>query len=367
MSSLAEEIGSSAIGFFSGITSSVGIIAIIVFVIAITIVGLIAMILLKRRFDFEGSGEQLGHMDIHIMGKYSLVGNVAEWEMIDPEQLDLLKHADEKLRIVPDVIRQMQNEKSLFIYTIKTTDDSDILDKFGNRIFIISSGNLKSDIYSYTSQKGKFTLRSILSKEKTRHVVAYSSAKKIQVLNEDKNIDDWWIIAPLPMVANKDMIGFDSKAIHGMTHYIEIKEITNAKALAHSLDFVPFVTNALLKNETIKKELEETNKQLELLHKENSSVNQKLQKKKMQLGQKPYVINGKLDEKKHESMNIIMMIVAVVMGAMSAMYMPQFFPNMTEQSAQFIGMVIAIVIIGVIGYYMNNKKPEPVEDNVRND
>lgn len=363
---LAEEIGASASGFFSGLTTSAPIIVIITILIAVAFVGLVIVILLKRRFDFEGHGEPIGHYNISIMGKYQLIGNLAEWEMVDPEQLDLLKQ-EEKLALVPDVVKQMYNEKTLFIYTMKSPDDSDILDKFGNRTFIISSGDLKSDKYSWTSQKGKFTLRSLFSKEKTRYAVAYSSARKIQVLNEDRNLDDWWVISPMPMVASKEMVGFDNRAVNGMTHHIEIREIVNAKALAHSLDFVPFVTNALLKNEHLRKELAETNSQLEKVNVELRSMNQKLQKKKMQLGQKPYVINGKAVETKHESMNLIMMIVAVIMGAMAVMYMPSFFPNMAVQSAQFLGMVIAIFIIGGVGYYQNKKKPEPVEEQIRNE
>ena len=363
---LAEEIGIGVVGFASSLTSSFGLIAIIVFLLAIGFVGLVIIILIRRRFDFEGHGEPLGHYSIEIMGKYSLIGNLAEWEMVDEEQLNLLKQ-EEKLAIVPDVIKQMYKEKTLFIYTMKSPDDSDILDKFGNKVFIISSGNLKSDVYSWTSQKGKFTIRALFTKERTKFVIAYSSAHKVQVLNEDRNIDDWWIISPLPMVDQKQVIGFDGRAVGGMSHHIEIREIQNAKALAHSLDFVPFVTNALLKNEHLRKELDETNKQLEKLHVEFRSVNQKLQKKKMQLGQKPYVINGKLEEKKKESMNIIMMIVSVILGAMSAMYLPQFFPNMAVQSAQFIGMVIAIAIIGGIGYYQNTRKVETDEEVVKYD
>ena len=364
--SLAEEIGIGVTGFASSLSSSVGMIAVVVFLLAMGFVGLIVYILVRRRFDFEGHGEPIGHYNITIMGKYSLIGNLAEWEMVDEEQLDLLKQ-EEKLKIVPDVIKQMYKEKTLFIYTMKRPDDTDILDKFGNRTFIISSGNLKSDVYSWTSQKGRFTIRSLFSKEKTRYVTAYSSAHKVQVLNEDRNTDDWWIIAPLPMVDQKQVIGFDNRAVGGMEHHIEIKEITNAKALAHSLDFVPFVTNALLKNEHLRKELDETNKQLAKANVEISSINQKYQKKKMQLGQKPYVINKKIDEKKKETMNILMMIVSVILGAMAVMYMPQFFPNMAVQSAQFIGMIIAIVIIGGVAYYMNNKKSEPAEELVNSD
>ncbi len=352
---IAEDISSGASGLFSELLSGTSTIAIIIVVIALAFVTLTVLIQLRRRFDFEGSGSPIGHYRIDIMGKYALEGNLAEWEMIDDEELDLLKQ-EEQLKVVPDVLKQMYREKTLFIYTMKNPDDSDIMDKFGNRIFIISSGNLKTDVYSWENQKGKFTWRSLLTKERTRNVVAYSSAKKVQVLNEDRNLDDWWILSPLPMVQEKEVVGFDNRAIGGMTHHIEIKEITNAKALASALDFAPFVTNALLKNEHLRNELNETTRQLEKTITDLHESNQKVQKKKRQLGQKEYVVSGKVESLHKEKQNVMMAIVAVILGSMAVMFIPDFFPKLPEQTAQFIGMIIALIIIGGLAYIQNKSK-----------
>ena len=235
--------------WFEGLISSVGYLAIILLLFVVAFGAVITIVWLRRKFDFEGSGEPIGRVHIEIMGKYALEGNLAEWQMIDPEQLDLLKQHEE-LKVVPDVLKQMYKEKQLFIYTLKNPDDSDIMDKLGNRTFIISSGDLKTDTYSWFSQKGKFTFRSIFTKEKTRNIVVYSSAKKVSVLNEDRNLDDWWIMSPLPIVEQKSVVGFDGK-IGDMAHHIEIKEITNGKSLASALNFTPFVTDALSKNDFV--------------------------------------------------------------------------------------------------------------------
>lgn len=353
---LASGIAQGASEFASGLTQSVGIIAISLLLFVVGFIALLVIILLRRKYDFEGSGDPIGHIRIEIMGKYPLEGNVAEWQMIDDEQLDLLKQ-DENLNIVPDVIKQMYKENQLFIYTMKNPDDSDIKDTFGKRTFIISSGNLKSDLYSYEPTKAKFTFRSIFSKEKTKHVVAYSSAKKVQVLNEDRNLDDWWIISPMPLVAPKEVMGFDNRAVGGMTHHIEIKEIHNAKALASALNFIPFVTDALSKNDYLKKELAETQAHLDKRTSDLTTANQKLQKKKRQLGQKPYVVRGKTEQTRQEKQNVVLMVVAVVLGGMAVMFVPTFFKNMALQSAQFLGMVIAIAIIGGMAYMQNKQKP----------
>lgn len=351
--------------FFEGLVSSVGYIAIILLIIVLAFVGLIVIVILRRKFDFEGSGEPIGRVHIEIMGKYALEGNLAEWQMIDPEQLDLLKQHDE-LKLVPDVLKQLYKEKNLFIYTMKNPDDSDILDKIGNRTFIISSGDLKSEKYYWYSQKGKFTFRSIFSKEKTRNIVAYSSARKVQVLNADRNLDDWWLLSPMPIVANKEMIGFNNKVVDGMTHHIEIKEITNGKALASALNFIPFVVDALSKNDYLKKELAETIDHLDDRTKQLLQSNQKLQKKKRQMGQKPYVVKGKSESITKEKTNAMMAIISVIMGALTVMFVPNFLSNMPVQSAQFVGLVIAVIGIGGVIYIQGKSKPHEdieVDDN----
>ena len=358
LQSMAERLAGGAGDFFSTLTSSIGIIAIIGLLIAGAFGGLMLIIFLKRRFDFEGAGEPIGHVHIDIMNKYILEGNLAKWQMIDDEQLDLLKKEDDSLSIVPNVIRQMFKEGTLWIYTMRSPDDSDIRDKFGNRTYIISSGDLTSDKYSWFSQKGKFTWRSLLTKEKTRYIVAYSSFKKMQIMNEDRNLDDWWIIAPIPIVGLTEEIGYDSRVMGGMRHNITIKIIENAKALATGLNYLPFVADALSKNDYLVKERDKVNELLEQRTKQLLEVNQKFQKKKRQLGQKPYVVSGKGEETKKVQQNVMMMLVSVVMGSMAVMFIPDFFKNMPTQSAQFLGMIVAVVIIAGLAYMQNKAKPE---------
>lgn len=349
--------------WFEGLISSVGYLAIILllFVVAFSVV--ILIVWLRRKFDFEGTGEPIGRVHIDIMGKYALEGNLAEWQMIDPDQLDLLKQHDQ-LKVVPDVLKQMYKEKALYIYTLKNPDDSDIMDKLGHRTFIISSGDLKSEKYSWFSQKGKFTFRSIFTKEKTRNCTVYSSAKRVQVLNEDRNLDDWWIMSPLPIVALKENVGFDNR-VGEMAHYIEVKEIVSGKQLAHAVNFTPFVTDALSKNDYLIKELNETKEHLADITKRLLEANQKLQKKKRQLGQKPYVVRGKKEESTKEKQNVMIAIVAVVIGSMTVMFAPNFLSNMPLQTAQFVGMIVGVLAIGGIIYMQNKQKP-PSEIEVDN-
>jgi len=364
LQSIGETIASGASDWLSTISSSIGIIAVIVLLLAGGFALLMFIVWAKRRFDFEGEGDPIGRCHIEIMGKYALEGNVAKWQLIEDEQLDLLKE-DETLGAVPDVIRQMYNEGNLFIYTMKSPDDADIRDKFGNRTFIISSGDFTSDKYYWYSQKGKFTFRSIFSKEKTRNLAVYSSAKKIQVLNEDRNLDDWWVMSPIPVVDPKEEWGFNSKAVGGMRHNITIKIIENAKALASALNFLPYVIKAETVNKFLKQENAKKDEIIEERTTQLYTANQKVQKKTRQLGQKHYVVGGKVEETKKTQQNVMMMLVSVVMGSMAVMFVPDFFKNMPEQSAQFLGMIIAIVIIVGMAWAMNKKKPEDEQEVVQ--
>ena len=52
----------------------------------------------------------------------------------------------------------------------------------------------------------------------------------------------------------------------------------------------------------------------------------------------------------------MMSLIAVILGAMAVMFIPDFFPKLATQTAQFVGMIIAIVIIGGISYMQNKNK-----------
>ena len=173
----AEQIGTTVTGFFGNFVEGLGIFAILLFIGAVAFALLVGVILIRRRFDFEGSGEPLGHINIDIMGKYMLSGNLARWEEVDDEQLELLK-GEAPLVAVPDVLRQMYKEKNLFIYTMKSPDDTDILDKFGKKTYIISSGDIWSEKYSWESQKGKLHYVLYLSEKGKRTVLHFIQPKK---------------------------------------------------------------------------------------------------------------------------------------------------------------------------------------------
>ena len=75
---IAEDISSGAGGLFSELLQGTSTIALVLVIIAVAFIGLIVIVQLRRRFDFEGSGSPIGHYSINIMGKYSLEGNLAE-------------------------------------------------------------------------------------------------------------------------------------------------------------------------------------------------------------------------------------------------------------------------------------------------
>ena len=358
--SIADQIVDGVSGITSVLAGGLGFIAILVLIIAIGFVVLVIAIILRRKFDFEGSGERLGRFRLIMMGKPILEVNLAKWEMINDDGLRALAN-DPDLVFVPDIIKQMYNEETLHIYTAKITDEFDSLERYGNRTFIISSGKLESDEFSWVDQKSKLTLRTLFTKEQTRNVVIFYSVKKVEVLNEDRNMDDWYIVTPIPFSKSKQMIGFNSKAVEGFSHHIELREITNADVLAKALDFAPYVADAESKNKHLRDELKKTTELLDITRSKLGSVNQKLNKKKLQLGQKEYVINKREEVEKEEKLNLAFLIMSVFMGGLAVMFVPNFFKNLDMQTAQVVGMIIAVLIVGGFAY-IQRKKPTKKEE-----
>jgi len=268
---------------------------------------------IKRKIDYEG--EEIGLFDIMIMGKYVLQGNLSINDSFDIENLEVLaeeaqrekkenKTGKSSLEIIPQVIMQMMKEGKVFIYYYKVTDDSEILDKLNSRTRIISSGQLESNEFSWLEQRGKRSIRSVLRKEKRRQVVVYHSAKRYEIMNEDENYDDWWIVSPIPKVEAEQHFGFNSKAVGGMEHHLFLNLIQGGKNLASIASYISSLTDAITKAEFYKQQY----KNFQEIHKkvvqEKIALNGEINRLKMLLSQKKYVDYGKEELLKKQASDI---------------------------------------------------------------
>lgn len=325
--------------------------------IAVIVVGFIVGTHFKKKFDYDGSGEAHGYYEITRNGTYPLRGNMATYDMVDDDELKLISEQVPEYENFYDVIMQMKKEGNFHPYTFKITDDSDIQDKLGSRARILSAYPLESQDIYWTAQKGKLTLTSILRKEKTRYLYAIKS-KKITVINEDKNEDDWYVIVPFPRVVSNKTVGFGN--IEQLQTTVYLKNITNASALISRANMAGFVADAVTKNQYLIDEKESAEKYLDERIGELKTTNQKVQRLNYLLSQKKYVDRGKVEVKKPEANDLAFMLGGMIVTFVLMLLFPSFLPDIPN--SQLIGFGVSLLVMGVIWKIQRDKKPKVEED-----
>lgn len=354
---LAESLGETA----SGLASGAGIFVIIAIIIGFAFLSIVIMITFRRKFDFKGTGHQLGHYLMILANKYPVEMNIAEWDELDDSDLDLLEKSPEKeFEVYADVVRQMRKEGNIHIYTGKITDDSEIEDELAKNIYLISPYDLDDKKYYFESQKAKFTWRTLFQKDKTRVVETYSPVDIIPVYNEDQNEDDWIFIVPVSYEKPKtNIVGFDSRAVTKHMYYITPKQITNPDKLAYGSSYMPYV----IKTKKEFKQLLEENKALEEWGEERSaevqSKQQTIMRKNRKLGTKEWVITSKKIKEKEMKVNMAWVIGAIFIGGI----LPKMLESYLEsQTALFVGLGIAMGIIGIAYHFTYGRKKDNDDD-----
>ncbi len=336
--------------------------------LAIAVVSFGTYIHYKKKFDFEGSGRQLTNYLINITGKYPIGVNLAEWDEVDDYDLDLLENDESKeFEFQADMLRQMRKEGKLHIYTGKITDDDMIEEDIEGRVFFISPVDLDDKQYYYESQTSKFNFRTFFQKEKTRIVTSLEPTDVLHVYNEDRNYDTWYVLIPLPRTMKKDKnhyeMGFDSKIISDHTYNMNISHIVNAKPLATTLSYLPYVIKS---KKEIAVLLEEDKAKEEIIDELSASVqskNQVIQRKNRKLGAKAWVIISKTEKIREMKINMMWVVGGVFAGWITPQIMKSFMPNLHDTTGAMIGLVIAIVTIGLAYKFFTKQKSEPDDDS----
>ena len=302
MVSLGEQlIRNLSAGASEGAEVNLGWVIWLVFAIAGFVVFFIIGSYFKKKFDFDGSGETHGYFEITRNGTYPLRGNLATYKMIDDDELKLISKHIPEFKNFYDIVQQLKREGNLYLYTIKITDDSDIQDKLGTRARIMCAYPLESSDIHWLAQKGKLTFTSILRKEKTRYLYAVKSFKK-QIMNEDRNKDDWYVLVPFPRTIKKETtVGFGN--LEELKTTVYLKEITLANALMERFNIQGYVADAVIKNEFLISEKESIEDILKERTDQLKTSNIRINKLNYLLSQKAYVQGGKSEVKKQEAYN----------------------------------------------------------------
>lgn len=356
-----QDITESFADVATNLAGGAGVLVLIAIIIGGTFLSIVIVIVLRRKFDFEGTGHQLGHYMLILADKYPIEANIAEWDEVDDSDLDLLERSEEKdFEVYADVIRQMRKEGNIFIYTVKITDDSEVEDELGKRTFIISSEDLDDKKTFFESQKAKLTWRSLFQKEKTRIVQTFSPVDIVTVYNEDKNEDDWIFIVPQRNEKPKtNVVGFDSRAITKHSYYITPKPITNAEKLAYGSSYMPYVIRTKREFDQLLQENKALEETVEERSAEVQSKQQVIQRKNRKLGTKEWVITSKTVREKDMQVNMAWVIGAIFVGGV----LPKIFGSYIENdtTALFIGIGVAMGFIG-LAYKLTYGKKKTEED-----
>lgn len=365
LQSAGEQVASGIGIIIEGFYGTLGIVAIAVIIGMGLLVGLGIIIYIKKKFNFEGTGKPIGHFKIIIQDGDTLEGNVSRWEEVTDDEFEMIAEAEPDFELMPDILRQMRVTEEVGIYRFKNTDDTDVLETMGKHIYLIVSGKIESDMYSYVVGNANFTWRSIFSKEATRNVLAFNCSKKVTIINQDRNKDDWYFIVPVPSVRPKTgVIGFDSRMIKGMQYYIDERPITNAKPLAMRLSYSVYVKKSEEVNQQLRDELAQKDKLLTERTTQLNARNVKLAGKSLKLATKDWVVDSKVKIEERVTISLMHVLGALGFGGIMVIMLPTIFPSVALLQMQFVALMIAIIVIGVAFKYGLMQTQKVDDDNV---
>ena len=336
-----------------------------VIIIVVIVGGYLALKLWGSKFSYEGE-DAIAPYAFHWMSKYGTVeGNLSHNDSFDEEvMINIEQHSD--LKMFPDIIRHMIKQKKINVYNFKMTDEGQATDDLDRKVRIISPIDLTSLEVAWEDQKGKRNIMSIVRREKRRNVVFYHTSQRIEIVDEDGNIEDWWIVSPVPMTEAKRIIGFDSNAIAGApTHFIEVLKLEGGRALATLASLSPIISEAIAKYQHAIAERDTFHNMYEegvlLLEEANMKVNDL----KNLLTQKKYVDFGAEEILQKAQMNFGWLIGVGVITYVMMKLMPRLLQGYIEQDlSEIIGMAVAIFIIGLVWQWYTEKQ-KTLEEKIK--
>jgi len=315
------------------------------------------------KYSYEGAIE-IAPFRIHWMGKYGNVeGNLSINESFDEEvMVQLERHST--MKFVADMIRNEIRNGNLFIYNFKLTDEGQIVDSFSRRIRIISPIDMTLPKYTWMDSLGKRNFGSILRREKRRNIVVYHTSQKITIVDEDGNEEDWWIICPVPMVESKELFRYNGSGIPDTpVHYIEIKKIEGAKALAEMGSFAPTLAESIQKFLQVRNERDNYAQMYTDKVQELEDSNMEKNQLKHLLTQKVYVGREEDAIPPKSRMNFGWLVMMAFATLFFNVILPEFVVGVDILVTQMLGTGIAVLLIGFAWKY-SEEKNKSIEEKI---
>ena len=352
-----ETFGSSVNEGFAGI--AVWLIPLIA-VILVGIIGYIGLRILKIRFDYAGDGQRFGKFKIHVMGLYRIEGNLSKRDIFKKEDLDeLAKHKD--IDLVPDQINKLLKAEKLFLYDFRITDTSEAFDLTGSykSSMILSASRLESDDYSWVDQKGERTLTSVFLKEYPRNLIAYHTSEHYDVVNPDRNYDDYWLLDPVPLKENEKL---DFISGNGKTYEVKIEHLEGGKNLSTASSMIETLSESFRQIRISREQVENMQDLVEQKDKELSKKNIHINKLRHMMNQKVLIGFPDAPKQEHKELGWGWIIAGFFLGAVGIMIVPEV-PALSGKVPDWFGAVIALVVLVAVKHIAEKKKDsDPYKD-----
>lgn len=352
-----ETFGSSVSSGFAGI--AVWLIPLIA-VILIGIIAYIVVRILKIRFDYAGDGQRFGKFKIHVMGLYRIEGNLSKRDIFKKEDLvELAKHKE--IELVPDQINKLLKSGKLHLYDFRITDTSEAFDLTGSykSSMILSANKLESDDFSWVDQKGERSLTSIFLKEYPRNLIAYHTSEHYEVLNPDRNYDDYWLLDPVPLKENEKI---DYISGSGKAYEVKIDHLEGGKNLSTASSMIETLSESFRQIRISREQVENMQDLVEHKDKELSKKNIHINKLRHMMNQKVLIGFPDAPKQEHKELGLGWIVAGFFLGAIGIMIVPEI-PALSGKVPDWFGAVIAFVVLIAVKHITEKKKDsDPYKD-----
>ncbi len=319
-------------------------------------------LLLKFSYD---EGEIIAPYRIIWQGKFaSIEGNLSVNESFDEEVMTQLERHSE-MKFASEIIKNEIRNKNLFVYNFRVTDEGNVVDSFTKKSRIISPVDMTLPKYTWLDSLGKRNLGSVIRREKRRNIMVFHTSRKITILDEDGNEEDWFVLSPIPMTdVQSEVIKFNSQSITDLpVHYVEITKIEGFKALTEFGSFAPTLAESIQKFLQVKSERDRfsqlyADKVIELEDK-NLQVN----KLTHMLTQKIYVGKEQEDTGFKSKMSFGWILASGFVCFLFMKILPEFITTIDLVVVQLMGVGIGLALVGFM-YKYQEEKDKSVEEKL---
>ncbi len=311
-------------------------------------------LLLKFSYD---EGEIIAPYRIIWQGKYaSIEGNLSVNESFDEEVMTQLeRHSD--MKYASQIIRNEIRNKNLFVYNFRVTDEGNVVDSFSKKSRIISPVDMTQPKYTWLDSQGKRNLGSVIRREKRRNIMVFHTSRKVTILDEDGNEEDWFILSPIPKTEEQsEIIKFNSQSITPTpVHYIEITKIEGFKALTEFGSFAPTLAESIQKFLQVKSERDRFAQMYAEKVQELEDKNLKVNKLTHMLTQKIYVGKEQEDTGFKSRMTMGWILASGFVCFLMLKILPEFITTIDLVVVQLMGVGIGLALVGFLYKYYEEK------------